>query len=55
MVNASTPFGALPSYGAAQLALVKERDHELLAALTAAGFELSDGPDGQGVLALRLP
>ncbi|MGO4584036.1 flavin-containing monooxygenase [Arthrobacter sp. 2RAF6] len=52
LVNASTPFGALPSYGAAQLALVKERDHELLAALSAAGFKLSDGPNGQGVLGL---
>lgn len=52
LLNASTPFGALPSYGAAQLNQAKEIDRELLESLTAAGFELSDGPDGQGVLGL---
>ena len=52
LINAATPFGVLPSYGAGQLAQAKEMDRELLEGLTAAGFELSDGPDGQGVLGL---
>lgn len=52
LINAATPFGLLPSFGAAQLAQARELDHETLDGLTAAGFELSEGPDGQGVLGL---
>jgi putative flavoprotein involved in K+ transport len=52
LVNAATPFGALPAHGPKHVKLVKAMDHELLEGLTAAGFELSDGPDGQGVLGL---
>lgn len=52
LVNAATPFGTLPAHGPKHVGLVKAMDHELLDGLTAAGFELSDGPDGQGVLGL---
>ena len=52
LVNASTPFGALPAHGPKHVELVKAMDRELLEGLVEAGFELSDGPDGQGVLGL---
>ncbi len=52
LVNAAIPFGELPKYGAGQLAAANALDRELLDGLAAAGFELSDGPDGQGVLGL---
>lgn len=52
LVNAAVPFGLLPSYGAKQLELAHELDGDLLPALEKAGFELSEGPDGQGVLGL---
>jgi putative flavoprotein involved in K+ transport len=52
LVNASTPFGALPAHGPKHVELVKAVDRELLEGLIEAGFELSDGPDGQGVLGL---
>jgi putative flavoprotein involved in K+ transport len=52
LINAAVPFGELPKYGAAQLAAANALDRELLDGLAAAGFELSDGPDGQGVLGL---
>lgn len=52
LINAAVPFGELPNYGADQLAAAKELDRELLDGLTAAGFELGEGPNGQGVLGL---
>ncbi|GHF17738.1 flavin-containing monooxygenase [Pseudolysinimonas yzui] len=52
LVNSAVPFGLLPSYGAKQLELAHELDGDLLPALEKAGFELSEGPDGQGVLGL---
>jgi putative flavoprotein involved in K+ transport len=52
LVNASVPFGVLPSHGAKQLAEANAMDRELLDALDRAGFKLSQGPDGQGVLGL---
>lgn len=52
LINASTPFGALPAHGPKHVELVKAMDRELLDGLIEAGFELSDGPDGQGVLGL---
>ncbi len=52
LVNAAVPFGHLPSLGAAQLAQAAEIDAELLDGLRKAGFRLSDGPDGTGVLGL---
>lgn len=52
LINASSPFGVLPSRGPGQVAAAKELDRELLDGLEKAGFELSDGPDGQGVLGL---
>lgn len=52
LVNAAVPFGHLPAFGAAQLAQAAEMDKELLDGLKAAGFRLSDGPDGTGVLGL---
>ena len=52
LVNASTPFGALPAHGPEHVRQVKAMDRELLAGLADAGFQLSDGPDGQGVLGL---
>jgi putative flavoprotein involved in K+ transport len=51
-MNASAPFGVLASRGPSQVAVAKELDRELLDGLERAGFELSDGPDGQGVLGL---
>ncbi|GAA0319532.1 flavin-containing monooxygenase [Kineococcus aurantiacus] len=52
LVNATIPFGDLPRFGPGQVAAAKAMDKELLERLAAAGFELSDGPDGQGVLGL---
>jgi putative flavoprotein involved in K+ transport len=52
LINAATPFGMLPLQGAEQLAMANEMDRDLLNGLTEAGFELSQGPDGQGVLGL---
>jgi putative flavoprotein involved in K+ transport len=52
LVNAATPFGVLPSRGAEQLAAANAMDRELLDALVGAGFQLSQGPHGQGVLGL---
>ncbi|MEV7607307.1 NAD(P)/FAD-dependent oxidoreductase [Paenarthrobacter sp. NPDC089322] len=52
LLNASTPFGALPAHGPKHVELIKAMDRELLDGLVEAGFELSDGPDGQGVLGL---
>jgi putative flavoprotein involved in K+ transport len=52
LINEATPFGLLPRFGAGQLAAANEMDRETLDGLTAAGFELSDGPDGTGVLGL---
>lgn len=52
LVNAATPFGELPRYGAAQLAQANALDRELLDGLAAAGFKLGSGPDGTGVLGL---
>src|SRR5690349_1561335 len=52
LVNAATPFGVLPSRGAEQLAAANAMDRELLDALAGAGFRLSQGPHGQGVLGL---
>ncbi|MGW9415840.1 flavin-containing monooxygenase [Arthrobacter cupressi] len=52
LVNAATPFGALPAHGPKHVELVKAMDRELLDGLVEAGFELSDGPSGQGVLGL---
>lgn len=52
LMNASAPFGVLASRGPAQVAAARELDRELLGGLEKAGFELSDGPDGQGVLGL---
>jgi putative flavoprotein involved in K+ transport len=52
LMNASIPFGVLASRGPRQVAVAKELDRELLDGLERAGFELSDGPDGQGVLGL---
>lgn len=50
LVNAATPFGVLPSRGAEQLAAANAMDRKLLDSLAAAGFQLSQGPHGQGVL-----
>lgn len=52
LLNAATPFGALPAHGPKHVEMVKSMDRELLDGLVEAGFELSDGPDGQGVLGL---
>ena len=52
LIGASTPLSELPSRGPGQVAAAKELDHELLKGLAHAGFQLSDGPDGQGVLGL---
>lgn len=52
LVNAATPFGLLPEHGPKHVEMIKSLDHDLLDGLTAAGFELNDGPDGQGVLGL---
>ncbi|MGO1543327.1 MAG: flavin-containing monooxygenase [Gulosibacter sp.] len=52
LVNAATPFGELPRYGAAQLAKANELDRGLLKGLSDAGFKLGSGPDGTGVLGL---
>ncbi|WP_086723266.1 flavin-containing monooxygenase [Streptomyces carpinensis] len=53
LVNAATPMGALPEYfGAQQRETANAADRELLESLTAAGFELNDGPGGQGALGL---
>jgi putative flavoprotein involved in K+ transport len=51
-VNAATPFGLLPLRGAEQLAAANAMDRKLLDSLISAGFELSQGPNGQGVLGL---
>ena len=50
LIGAATPFPVLPTQGAAQLAKAKEMDSALLDELRRVGFELSDGPDGEGVL-----
>lgn len=50
LIGAATPFPVLPTQGAAQLSRAKEMDRELLESLRAVGFELSDGPEGEGVL-----
>lgn len=52
LINAAIPFGQLPKYGAAQLEQARALDHETLDGLTSAGFRLSDGPEGTGVLGL---
>lgn len=52
LLNAAAPFGQLPSFGGAQLDAAKKLDGTLLDSLTRAGFKLSEGPDGQGVLGL---
>jgi len=52
LINEATPFGLLPKFGAGQLAAANAMDRETLDGLVAAGFELSDGPDGTGVLGL---
>lgn len=52
LINAAVPFGALPSYGAEQLRAARLIDDELLSGLEDAGFQLSQGPSGQGVLGL---
>lgn len=52
LINAAIPFGELPAYGADQLATANAMDREILDGLTRAGFELSEGPDGTGVLGL---
>lgn len=52
LLNAAIPFGALPAHGPKHVELVKSMDQELLDGLVEAGFELSDGPNGQGVLGL---
>ncbi|WP_432545839.1 flavin-containing monooxygenase [Kineococcus sp. SYSU DK004] len=52
LINAATPFGELPRFGPGQVAAAKAMDEDLLERLSAAGFKLSDGPNGQGVLGL---
>jgi putative flavoprotein involved in K+ transport len=52
LINAAVPFGALPAYGAEQLRAAREIDEEMLSGLEEAGFLLSEGPDGEGVLGL---
>lgn len=52
LINAAVPFGVLPSHGAEQLAMAHELDRDVLDGLARAGFNLSEGPDGQGVLGL---
>ncbi|WP_347109610.1 FAD-dependent oxidoreductase [Paenarthrobacter sp. S56] len=52
LLNASIPFGALPAHGPKHVEMIKAMDHNLLEGLVEAGFELSDGPNGQGVLGL---
>lgn len=51
-MNAATPFGLLPLRGAEQLAAANAVDRKLLDSVISAGFELSQGPNGQGVLGL---
>lgn len=48
--QAATPFGLLPSRGAAQIEAANKLDRELLAALEVAGFKVGTGPNGTGVL-----
>lgn len=52
LMGAMVPFGLYPSLGPGHLAAAKAADSALLAGLEAAGFQVGEGPDGQGVLGL---
>lgn len=52
LMGAMVPFGLYPALGPGHLAAAKAADAELLAGLEAAGFQVGEGPDGQGVLGL---
>lgn len=50
LMGAAVPFGVLPTRGAAMLEKANLEDRELLDRLEEKGFQLSKGPNGQGLL-----